>query len=130
MAKKFFFKIVADPDVDPRKCVVGMACAAQALEDGHEVDIFFASNAVKLLQENYLSEIDRSSGVSAGMSRAILDKIIDGGCGIYCSTGSQAGVGVTKENAEEMLVPGLGMIWSGPPGVVSLSANSDIQLVY
>ena len=43
MSKKFFIKIVTDPDVDLRKCVVGIACTAQAITDGYDVDVFFAS---------------------------------------------------------------------------------------
>ena len=42
MSKKFFVKIVIDPEVDLRKCVVGVACAAQAIKDGYDVDVFFA----------------------------------------------------------------------------------------
>ena len=47
----FFVMFSTDPDVDPRKCVVGLACAAQAVADGHQVQAFFASNAVRLLKE-------------------------------------------------------------------------------
>jgi predicted peroxiredoxin len=130
MSKRYFVKIVTDPEIDPRKCVVGMACAAQALDDGYEVNMFFASHAVRLLQKEYLSEIDERSGVNPGMGRSILDRIIQGGAGIFCSTGSQAVVGVTKENADGVLVPGMGMVWSDPKGVISLSADSDVQLVY
>ena len=32
----FFVMFSTDPDVDPRKCVVGLACATQAIEDGHQ----------------------------------------------------------------------------------------------
>ena len=58
MSKKIFVKILTDPDVDLRKCVVGLACAAQAINDGHRLDIFFASNGVKLLQTQYLESIN------------------------------------------------------------------------
>ena len=57
MSKRIFVKILTDPEVDLRKCVVGLACAAQAINDNHRVDIFFASNGVKLLQTNYLKSI-------------------------------------------------------------------------
>ena len=45
---------------------------------------------------------------------------------------SQAANGVTKENAAELLLEGWSdwMTWSGPPGVIELSAVTDIQLVY
>ena len=47
-------KIVTDPDVDLRKCVVGLACAAQAISDGYDVDMFFAADGVKMLNSNYV----------------------------------------------------------------------------
>ena len=47
MTKRFFVKIVTDPEVDLRKCIVGIACAAQAVNDGYDVDMFFAANGVK-----------------------------------------------------------------------------------
>ncbi|GIT07994.1 MAG: hypothetical protein CM1200mP30_16240 [Pseudomonadota bacterium] len=46
MSKHFFIKFVTSPDVDPLKCFVGLGCAAQAINDGHKVDIFFAAGAV------------------------------------------------------------------------------------
>ena len=38
----------------------------------------------------------------------------------------------SKENAAEILLADYDdwMTWSGPPGVISLSASSDVQLVY
>ena len=48
----FFVMFSTDPDVDPRKCVVGLACAAQAVADGHQVQAFFASHAVRLVMQS------------------------------------------------------------------------------
>ena len=138
-----------DPDVDPRKCIVGLACTAQAIADGHEVVVFFASHAVKLLQSEYINTFDpkvaegqievehwtKSPEVVAnarekGISRSFLDVLLAGAEGIYCSTGSQAVVGVTPENASDVLVEGLEMNWSGPPGVIALSAASEVSLSF
>ena len=138
-----------DPDVDPRKCIVGLACTAQAIADGHEVVVFFASHAVKLLQSEYINTFDakvaegqievehwtKSPEVVAnarekGISRSFLDVLLAGAEGIYCSTGSQAVVGVTPENASEVLVEGLEMNWSGPPGVIALSAASEVSFSF
>jgi len=52
------------------------------------------------------------------------------GASIACSTGSQAVVGVTPDNADDVLVAGLGMEWSGPPGVVAMSAEADRTLSF
>ena len=132
MSKKFFVKIVTDPDVDLRKCVVGLACAAQAISDGYEVDMFFAADGVKMLDSKYISGINESRTLPEGMIFGMIKTITEGAKNIYCSTGSQAANGVTKENADSILLTGYQdwMTWSGPPGVIALSAESDVQLVY
>ena len=132
MSKKFFVKIVTDPDVDLRKCVVGLACAAQAISDGYEVDMFFAADGVKMLNSKYISGTNESGTLPEGMIFGMIKTITEGAKNIYCSTGSQAANGVTKENADSMLLTGYQdwMTWSGPPGVIALSAESDVQLVY
>ena len=56
MAIRYFVMISTDPELDPRKCVVGIACAAQAAKEGHEVHTFFASHAVRLLQTEYITK--------------------------------------------------------------------------
>ena len=55
---------------------------------------------------------------------------MDGAEGIYCSTGSQAAVGVTVDDANGVLVEGLDLNWSGPPGVIALSSDADVSLTY
>ncbi len=126
---KFFVMFSTDPDVDPRKCVVGLACAAQAVEDGHEVRAFFASHSVRLLHADYIDAIDARVGMPDGASRAMVEQLA-AGASIACSTGSQAVVGVTPDNADDVLVTGLGMEWSGPPGVVAMSAEADRTLSF
>ena len=132
MSKKFFIKIVTDPDVDLRKCVVGIACAAQAINDGHDVDVFFAADGVKMIHADYIRGINEQGNFPDGMISNMLKVIIEGASKVYCSTGSQAANGVTKENADEILLERYTdwMTWSGPPGVIELSAASDVQLVY
>lgn len=132
MSKKFFIKIVTDPDVDQRKCIVGIACAAQAISDGHVVDVFFAADGVKMIHADYIKGINEQGTLPDGMIFQMMKAVTEGASNVYCSTGSQAANGVTKENADEMLLEGYSdwMTWSGPPGVIELSAMSDIQLVY
>ena len=60
MAKRFFVKIVTNPEVDLTKCIVGVACAVQAINDGHEVDVFFAADGVKMLHAEFIAEINKS----------------------------------------------------------------------
>ena len=60
----------------------------------------------------------------------MMQALVDQAEGIYCSTGSQAVIGVTPDNAHEVLLAGLELKWSGPPGVVALSSQADVVLTY
>jgi len=130
MAKNYFVQISTDPAVDPRKCVIGIACAAQAAVDGHIVNVFFASHAVRLLHESFISSLDANVSQEAGWCKSTMQTLINQAEGIYCSTGSQEVVGVTPDNAHEVLIAGLDLNWSGPPGVVALSSQADVVLTY
>ncbi len=132
MGKKFFVKIVSNPDVDMRKCIVGLACAAQAIDDGHAVSMFYAADGVKMLKSDYVNKIDESGMLPKGMVTGMISKITNGAVDIFSSTGSLAANGVNKDNAKSVLLDGFEdwMTWSGPPGVIELSAKSDVQLVY
>lgn len=90
---------------------------------------FFASHSVKLLHADYINAIDARVGMSDGASKAMLDQLASG-ASIACSTGSQAVVGVTPDNADEVLAEGLDLEWSGPPGVVAMSALADTTLSF
>ncbi|HAX05724.1 MAG TPA: hypothetical protein DCX77_08615 [Acidimicrobiaceae bacterium] len=130
MTKSYFVQISTDPAVDPRKCVIGIACAAQAAADGHSVNVFFASHAVQLLQDQFISSLDDKVSQDPGSCKSMMQALVDQAEGIYCSTGSQAVVGVTPDNAHEVLLEGLELNWSGPPGVVALSSQADVVLTY
>jgi len=129
MSKNFFIKFVSSPDVDPFKCIVGLGCAAQAIKDGHKVDIFFAAAAVQLLHAEYLANLDKSIDAPAGMSQSFIETIINGAKGIHCSTQSQAHFGVSQESPEA-LIEGVNLNWSGPPGVIALAANAEVTMMY
>jgi len=121
--------ISTDPDVDPRKCAVAIACAAEAVTAGNSVEVFFASHAVQLLQGEFLDGLDDRVGMPSGTCRTMMNTLIEG-AKIACSTGSQAIVGVTPENAAEVLMDPDGLVWSGPPGVVAMSAAADVVLSF
>ena len=85
MKKKFFVKIVSDPDVDLRKCVVGMACAAQAINDGFDVDVFFAANGVKMLNAEFIENLNNSGMLPEGMIHKMMQTITSSAAGVYLS---------------------------------------------
>jgi len=134
VTKRFFVMISTDPDVDSTKCGIGLACAAQAISDGHEVDVFFAAHAVKLLQEKYFDDFANrwalSPSLPPGAARTFLNSVIEGSAGVHCSTGSQAAIGITPENAQKVLIGGYELNWNGPPGVVALSSAADVTLTF
>ena len=125
----YFFMISTDPDVDPRKCAVAIACAAEAVTAGNSVEVFFASHAVQLLQGEFVNGLDDRVGMPSGTCLTMMNTLIEG-AKIACSTGSQAVLGVTPENAAEVLMDPDGLVWSGPPGVVAMSATADVVLSF
>ena len=50
MEKRVFVKFVSEPRSDTLKSIVGLACAAQAVADGHRVSVFFAAAGTRLLE--------------------------------------------------------------------------------
>ena len=130
MSKTCFVMFSTDPEVDPRKCAVGIACATQLVADGNVVDVFFAAHAVRLLHADYLDTLDEPAGQAPGSCRAMIEALGEGARGVHCSTGSQALFGVTPDNAEGILVPGLEVHWSGPSGVSGLSTAADTCLSF
>ena len=129
MSKHFFIKFVTSPDIDPFKCMVGLGCAAQAINDGYKVDVFFAAAAVQLLHKECISNLDDAIDAPTGMCQSFIDAIKNGANGIHCSTQSQALFGVSQDS-QEALIEGLNLNWSGPAGVIDLAASTDVTLVY
>ena len=117
------------PDVDPLKCFVGLGCAAQAFNDGHKVDIFFAAGADQMSHTECISKLNEAIDAPSGMYLSFINTIKNGASGIHFSTQSQAHFGVTEESLEA-LIECLNLNWSGPPGVIALTASSDVTMVY
>ena len=57
MEKRVFVKFVSEPRNDTLKSIVGLACAAQAVADGHRVSVFFAAAGTRLLDAGYIEEL-------------------------------------------------------------------------
>ena len=97
-----------------------------------DIDVFFAADGVKMIHAAYIQSVNENGTMPDGMIYNMMNTITSGASMVYCSTGSQAANGVTKENADDLLLEGYSdwMTWSGPSGVIELSAASDVQLVY
>ena len=129
MGKSVFVKFVSEPRNEPMKAIIGIACAAQAIDDGHEVSVFFAGSGTRLLDGEYIGELNREMGPDSTMVSDTLNKIFDNAV-LYCSFRSvQATLG-HSEGDGALNVADDRIVWSGPPGVIKLAIDSDVQLTY
>ena len=129
MVKKIFVKFVSDPAHDRMKSIVGLACAAQAVNDGHDVSVFFAAGGVRLLDGNFLNELESEMGPDSTIVHGFMDTLLEG-ADLHCSFASVKATLGHSEGDGALHVPDDNITWSGPPGVVALSTASDVQLMY
>ena len=87
MGKSVFVKFVSEPRNDSLKSIIGIACAVQAINDGHEVSVFFAGSGTRLLSKEYIEELNREMGPDSTMVSDMLNKVFDNAV-LYCSFAS------------------------------------------
>ena len=129
MGKSVFVKFVSEPRNDPIKSVVGLACAAQAVKDGHDVSVFFAAAGTRLLDASHLKDLDQEMGGDEQMVTGFVKVLIEN-AELYCSFGSVKAVLGHQEGDGALIVPDDDIQWSGPPGVIALATASEVQLTY
>ena len=129
MGRSIFVKFVSEPRNDSLKSIIGIACAAQAIADGHEVSVFFAGSGTRLLDGEYIAELNREMGPDSTMVSDMLNKIFDNAV-IYCSFASVKATLGHSEGDGGLNIADDKIVWSGPPGVIKLATNSDVQLTY
>ena len=78
MIRNYFVKFVSEPKNDTIKTIVGIACAARAIAEGHKVSVFFAAAGTRLLDPEYIEELNNEmcpdSSVVSDMMREITEK--------------------------------------------------------
>ena len=129
MSNSIFVKFVSDPALDRMKSIVGLACAAQAVNDGHKVSVFFAAAGVRFLDAAFLLDLETEMGPESTMIHGFMDTLL-GGADLHSSFGSVKAVLGHEEGDGALYVPDDNIAWSGPPGVIALSTASNVQLVY
>ena len=129
MGKSVFVKFVSEPKNDSLKSIVGIACVAQAIDDGHDVSVFFAGSATRLLDGEYIGELNREMGPDSTMVSDMLNKIFDSAV-VYCSFASVKATLGHSEGDGALNIADDKITWSGPPGVIKLATSSDVQLTY
>ena len=129
MSKKYFVKFVSEPRNDTIKTIVGVACAARAISEGHEVSVFFAAAGTRLLDPAYIEELNKEMGEDSTVVYDMMESITENAT-LYCSFASVKATLGHSEGDGALIVPDDRIKWSGPPGVIELSSASEIQLVY
>ena len=129
MGKSVFVKFVSEPKNDSLKTIVGIACAAQAIDDGHDVSVFFAGSATRLLDGEYIGELNREMGPDSTIVSDMLNKIFDNAV-VYCSFASVKATLGHSEGDGSLNIADDKITWSGPPGEIKLATSSDVQLTY
>ena len=107
---------------EPTKATLAFFVAAAALDDGHDVHVFLAGDAVQLMREPVLNNL---TGLGTGKLREHYDKIAAGGGRLYLSGGSCAARGVTDEDLKNIPHEK-----AGPPQLVKLVMECDRTIVY
>lgn len=82
---------------DPTRAALGFLVAKAAVEEGHEVSLFLAGDAVQLLRDAVL---DSLSGLGTGSLRESYDAIVAGGGRFYLSGMSSKARGVGEADLE------------------------------
>lgn len=129
MTSTIFAHFVSEPKNDPMKAIVGLACTAQAIADGHEVKVFFAASGTRLLDEAYIHELNSTMGPGSTMVSDMMETICTKAM-LYCSFASVKATLGHSEGDGALIVADENIEWSGPPGVVALATSSEVQLVY
>tara|TARA_B100001540_G_C15221885_1_gene379886 strand:+ start:101 stop:490 length:390 start_codon:yes stop_codon:yes gene_type:complete len=129
MSRKYFVKFVSEPRNDTIKTIVGVACTARAIEEGHDVSVFFAASGTRLLDPAYIEELNKEMGEGSTMVSDMMGSITDNAT-LYCSFASVKATLGHSEGDGALIVPDERIEWSGPPGVIKLSSASEVQLVY
>lgn len=106
----------------PTRAALAFAVAKGALDEGHQVTLFLAGDAVQLMRAGVL---DHLVGLGTGTLRDLHDAVVAGGGRFYLSGGSSAARGLTAADLE-----GRAVEMAGPPMLVRLSLEHDRMFTY
>ncbi len=82
---------------DPTRAALGFLVAKAAIDEGHEVSMFLAGDAVQLIRDAVL---DNLAGLGAGKLREHYDAIVAAGVTIHLSGMSCVSRGVSDQDLE------------------------------
>lgn len=104
----------------PTRAALGLLVARSALDEGHDVSVFLAGDAVDLAREETRAALN---GIGTGSAKEHFDTLTSGGVKFYLSGMSSKARGITPDLIEgaEMAMPNV---------LVQLSLDHDRMFVY
>lgn len=118
---KILVHVTTGPE-NPTRAALAFAVAKAALDEGHQVSVFLAGDAVQLVREGVLESL---TGLGTGRLREPYDALVAGGARLYLSGGSSKARGVTEQD-----LAGKPAEFAGPPQLVRLSLDHDRMFTY
>lgn len=106
----------------PTRAALGLLVAKAGIEEGHEVSVFLAGDAVQLLRDAVL---DGLTGLGTGPLREHFDAVVAGGGRFYASGMSSMARGVGEADVE-----GKPVEMAMPNRLVQLLFEADRTLTY
>lgn len=106
----------------PTRAALGLLVAKAGIEEGHEVTLFLAGDAVQLLRD---ATLDALTGVGTGSLRESFDAVVAGGGRFYASGMSSKARGVTEADLD-----GKPVEMAMPNRLVQLLFEADRTLTY
>lgn len=106
----------------PTRAALGFHVAKAALDEGHQVTLMLAGDAVQLIRD---SVIDHLNGLGTGNLRDLYDTIVSGGVKIYLSGMSSKARGLSEDELE-----GKPYEFVMPSRLVQLAVENDRMFTY
>lgn len=107
---------------NPTKAALAFLVARTAVEEGHSVSLFLAGDAVQLIRDNVL---DNLNGLGTGKLREHFDDIVKGGGKFYLSGNSSKARGVSDAD-----IKGKSAEFALPTVLLKLLIDSDRSFTY
>lgn len=107
---------------NPTVAALAMLVARTAVEEGHQVTVFLAGDAVSLIRD---ASLDNVTGLGTGKLREHYDVLVKGGCKFYLSGMSSKARGLLETD-----LSGKPVEFAPPAVLLKLAIESDKMFVY
>lgn len=118
---KLLIHITSGPEA-PTRAALGLLVARAGIDEGHDVSVFLAGDAVQLIRDAVL---DSLTGLGTGSLRESFDAIVGGGGRFYVSGMSSKARGVTEQD-----LAGKPAELAMPRRLVQLAFEADRSFTY